>query len=158
MHVNEIIMAHMSELSCEKCGKPGRQVVAHNTLCVNCHERLAIERCATCGEKMTGVMEAILCDNCHKPVFSCQGCGRGIMYEPRGAAIGPGGHCYDCHIRDRLSWVSEANREAIRRFASKHRLALAFDEARRLLGWSMPEAISAVLILRSGEAKRSMPE
>ena len=160
VHFYDVILIYMSNLSCEKCGKPGRHVVAENRLCWKCHERLAIERCATCGEKMIGVMEAILCDNCHchGVVYSCEGCGRGIMYEPRGAAIGPGGQCYRCYIRDRLSWVSEADREAIRRFASKHHLGLAVDEARRLLGWSMPEAIFAVLILRSTEPIRSISE
>ncbi len=149
----------MSKLSCEKCGKPGRHVVAHNRLCFKCHERLAIERCATCGEKMIGVMEAILCDNCHchGVVYSCEGCGRGIMYDPRGAAIGPGGQCYRCYIRDRLSWVSDADRDAIRRFASGN-LDRAFDEARRLLGWSLPEATTAVLILRHEGPKRSISE
>src|SRR5262249_16573659 len=121
----------------------------------SCFERLAIERCATCGEKMFGVFEAILCDDCNEPVWYCQGCSLGIMYQPHwGAMIGPGGQCYHCYMRDRLSWVSEADREAIRRFESEHGMSLAFDEARRLLGWSLPEAISAVLILRRGEPKK----
>ena len=108
---------------------------------------------------MIGVFEAILCDNCNGLVYSCQGCGRDIAYAPRsGAAIGPWGHCYDCYIRDRLSWVSEANREAIRRFASKHGILRASDEARRLLGWSIPEATMAAMILHREEPKRAMSD
>jgi hypothetical protein len=66
-------------------------------------------------------------------------------------------NCY-CYIRDRLSWVSEADREAIRRFASKHGTLRAADEAMRLLGWSSPEAIAAAMILRGEEPKGAMSD
>ena len=106
---------------------------------------------------MIGVFEAILCDNCNGLVYSCQGCGRDLAYAPRlGAAIGPWGNCYDYYIRDRLSWLSEADREAIRRLAPKHGALRAADEAMRLLsGWPSPEAIAAVLILRGEGVSRA---
>jgi hypothetical protein len=116
----------MAELRCEMCGKPGQDIGLGARLCLACQDCYAVERCPGCGER--------------------------VMYhrELRGT-IGPGGVCFECHMRDRLSRGSEDDLEVIRAEAQLRGPVAGVREMRRLLGWSIPEAVSAIEILRRGD-------
>ncbi len=68
----------------------------------------------------------------------------GLHSDEAPAAVGI---CSFCHMRERLTGIPDADREAIRLAASRGTL-VGIKEVRRRLGWSIREAIDAVELLR----------
>jgi hypothetical protein len=111
-------------LPCEIYGRPAEPTPLGSWICPDCRSRYRQFRCIQCGERVARL-------------------GDPFTDWPEFAA----GICSDCRIRERVAALSAEDREVIR-FAVSRGTVSAVKEMRGWLGWSIPEAVTAVELMR----------
>ena len=114
----------MAEPSCEMCGKPAVPTALGTLFCSGCAQRYCEFLCRRCGQRVVHHREFLN----QSPWFASQVCSM-------------------CELQERLAAIPEADREAIRAATGRGTLA-GVKAARERLGWSIPDAVSAVELLR----------